>query len=648
MSIAPSVLIVLTLGFAGVTLHRALAGYLLRRDQGVAGIAEPSERDLLLLGLLPGIAILGTLGTYIALFRLLRPELVAAGLLAALIWRRRDAAATLRAVKALVRDTSWAIFSRNWIAVVALVAFLMVAAALLLRTQIPFDSRDVAVFQLPLARSMVAHHGFIYPQIESLFYSYNPLFFNLVSAEALLYLDREATASVVGVAVFLGYIGALLTFYRRHRAAGLLLALLVLGYSSFFTVLAASPLLDVTRSCFSALALLFGYRYLSSFRLYDVAIAALLAGAAASGHYLELIPATVLGLCLLPQLRRGKQAWIHAGVFIGIFLLVAGFWYVRNWVMTGNPIFPFLFGHPGWTDDQMAEFVYESVVPLHPEDRLYVNDLNTLRGWIDFGLVIFRWFLSILPGALSAALLVLSIILGRARVGMLLVATALLFVLWYAVMFHLRWAMSAFLLFCSTAIIASAPLVDLALSAFSVPDRRRAGQVAIGSIGLAVCVAVGVRAATYGFAFLPSWVDPQLVREVAVGHGVDAYLADRVPGYAIYHLIGSRDLRTVLQPFDNDGPVRAATFNDGKQGGWVLPFEEAPHSAAELRDFLSHHGASYFIDQTNAYPVGNEHMTPDYLVHAHEITDDLRRGATLILSDRFGWSLYALAGSAAP
>ncbi len=71
-----------------------------------------------------------------------------------------------------------------------------------------------------------------------------------------------------------------------------------------------------------------------------------------------------LGLWLLVASLRAqnddaRQRWIRLA-WLGVpALAVGGFWYARNWLWTGNPVFPFafgLFGGRGWTSDMASAY----------------------------------------------------------------------------------------------------------------------------------------------------------------------------------------------------------------------------------------------------------------------------------------------------
>jgi len=81
-------------------------------------------------------------------------------------------------------------------------------------------------------------------------------------------------------------------------------------------------------------------------RLPDVILSGGLAGLAV-GCKIYFAPITTLVLLwwLFPPIEnRGKQRLLNAGLFISAALLCGGYWYLRNWVLSGNPIFPAEFG----------------------------------------------------------------------------------------------------------------------------------------------------------------------------------------------------------------------------------------------------------------------------------------------------------------
>src|SRR5437016_620217 len=93
-AIASQVLFML---FPGLVLHRALAVRMLALDKAASPAGEIPESDLVVYGLIPGLVIANTIGTVLALFGLFRALVFVAVMVAVVVWRWRDAVATLRA-----------------------------------------------------------------------------------------------------------------------------------------------------------------------------------------------------------------------------------------------------------------------------------------------------------------------------------------------------------------------------------------------------------------------------------------------------------------------------------------------------------------------------------------------------------------------
>ncbi len=73
--------------------------------------------------------------------------------------------------------------------------------------------------------------------------------------------------------------------------------------------------------------------------------------------YGVLIASTLLLLNQITDRRGLKEIYKTLSFFIVPVSLVAGFWYIKNLVLLGNPVYPFYFGHYGYTDN-----VYKSIL----------------------------------------------------------------------------------------------------------------------------------------------------------------------------------------------------------------------------------------------------------------------------------------------
>lgn len=651
--------------FIGSILHHAMAVRLLRADRRRT-ITDPSARDLLFLGLLPGLTIVGALGTFLALVGLLRAEAMLVLSAGVIVFLRQDAWAIVRAIAGLLTDGWDALRRLDLIAIAGMAGLLALTTALFVLAQAPTDNIDAWVAHVPLARSLAQHHGFIYPQVGNVFYAAMPLFFHVLFAQALLFVDHFVAASAVNIAMLVAFMLGLSVFSRRARALMFLLILLLIGATSFFGLAATQPLTDWPRSAFAVAAALFAYRYLLAGRLYDVAMSGLLAGAAVSGKYTELLTVALIGVPLLAHWIRHPERWRHIFLFGLPIVVMAGYWYGKNWVVYGNPVFPFLFGHPGMSDDSLASYMREMTSPFDPADRRFVTNLLTLQGWRDFGFILYDRFLSqrliLVPAGI---LIVLGLLVRRARIEILLLWTVALFVVWYTLMFnHIRWAMPAYLMYLSTACIAAAALAESAILAWERPDgamarwrRSTLPRRAVASplwrwrrpalAAMALILATGMAAAKIARdgTLLPGSINRDMI-DVTLGRASMAdYLAARRAGYAIYRRIAEQDLRTVLQPFDNGAIENAAAYNGGRDGNWLLHYRTLPADPAALDAFLRQHQIRYFVYRPNLTATEIDRFGQAHVDLAYDVLRTLLPRSRRIMSDPFGWELYAIAAS---
>jgi dolichyl-phosphate-mannose-protein mannosyltransferase len=655
--------------FVGAVLYRALMVQFWNLDEASRGAPAISDRNLLLRSVLPAIAIVGTIGTYLALFRLFRADVLTALGAALLVWRRHDAMCVAKALATLAADIWGALRRGNLLALAAIATFGVLTYILVLFAHVPASNVDTWVFQLPLAQSMAANHGFIYPQMNHLFYSNNPLFFNLLFAQALLFVDHFVAANAMNVTIYLGFLICVASFTPGHKAFGLLLMLFFVATSSFFSVGATKPLTDVPRTCYSVLALLFAHRYLVHSRVHELATAGLLAGAAVAGKYTELITVALIGAALLPRLFKDKKAWRDAAIFGAMVFVVGSYWYMKNWVLLGNPVYPFVFGHPGLSDEWMVDYMREMTRAFDPADRIYVTDLLTLKGWRDFAFILYGWFFADrTPPKIAAALILIGLMTRGVRIGALVGWTAALFVIWYAAMFNsVRWAMPAYLLFLSTAIVASFFLLDLCIIGLQTrgaelsrwtelrpwlearigKPRQRAAVVLAAGLGAALLtIGVAARVILHGTTgILPSTIDRDLVRVAFGQSSIDDYLATRREGYTLYRYIATHDLRVVFQPFDNGAVDYAPAYNGGRDGKWILHYRVLPSDGQSIEQFLSEHGIRYFIYRPSLADVEIDRYGQSHVDRSNLIFAALLPRSHLLLTDSFGWSLYEIDSS---
>ena len=218
------------------------------------------------MGILPGLALVGALATVLALLHLLRLWIVLPLVGLIFFGLRGDAKALLATVRDGILRALVGVRRGNLFPLIALVAGSLFFLIGLRLSALPAENVDVWVFHIPLAQSFVAHHGFVYPQIESmLFYSNQPLQFELLFATAMLATPDYVAADAVNLAILFGFVLLVLSFAQRARDLQFLVLCYLFICSQNFLLDAATPMIDLPRSCFSVAAYLFAYRYARRF-----------------------------------------------------------------------------------------------------------------------------------------------------------------------------------------------------------------------------------------------------------------------------------------------------------------------------------------------------------------------------------------------
>lgn len=89
-------------------------------------------------------------------------------------------------------------------------------------------------------------------------------------------------------------------------------------------------------------------------------LAGIFAGAAAGTKYTGLLLIGLLTLLGIWAIKRvGERRWGHLALGISLALLISSPWYVKNWLWTGNPVFPFaygIFGGRNWTKEMAQTY----------------------------------------------------------------------------------------------------------------------------------------------------------------------------------------------------------------------------------------------------------------------------------------------------
>ncbi len=164
-------------------------------------------------------------------------------------------------------------------------------------------------------------------------------------------------------------IGAVFVLTRRHLSgAAAPWAAAVLATTPVFSWLMGAAYVDLPVVACVLLSVHFFLEWISSGAVRDAALSGLLAGAAMA-FKMQGIP--YLGLMLLIAVyiawRDGpqkSQRWRAVAFFAIVGLLVASPWYIKSWIITGNPVYPFaynIFGGKQWSAQQADWYRYHQL-----------------------------------------------------------------------------------------------------------------------------------------------------------------------------------------------------------------------------------------------------------------------------------------------
>ena len=646
MTIILSCVSVLYIVFFGLTLNlKVISAY---GDYKKGG--ERDELRALIQGLLPGLVLVGIIAMVMCALHIFYFSAFLVISLLLLFLFRDQAIEIARVFISILVDIFRSFYYGNPMPAIGLAAISIFLAYYVVASQFPAEYTDVWVFQFPIAKSIVINHGFLIPQIDDYFYGNLPFFLNVIFACGLLFVDNWIVINLLNVVIFLGFLTLLLSFSQKLRPLILfLIILLIVIEAPYFRGSVAIPMTDLPRSCLSIAGILFAWSFIQTKRIEDVIHSGLCIGAAVASKYTELQSIGLVGLLILPTFFIAKDRMRLGLAFLLPFFGVSVFWYLKNLLLFANPIYPFIFGHPGLTDQWMSNYMFELGRAFDPANRHFATNLLTIQGWGDFTFILYSWFLSgqsymyISLGVIGAGLIV-----QPRRVGSLVGVSFLMLIIWYAIMFnHLRWAMPALLIFHSTAIISCIiVLEDWIFPVFYFFKKHFRKFLIFPKIPRFVAPLFSL---TIVYFFCVWIINSSILNEeiksyinLAVNPSrIEQYLNEKLPTYKIYRYIGNNKLRTVFQPFDIANTQILAAYNGGREEGLMIPRYILPESA-DINEFLTANHIRYFITPPESLKViiGERMGSNGESNAAWNLINHIMPKSSLILEDSFGWRLY--------
>jgi 4-amino-4-deoxy-L-arabinose transferase-like glycosyltransferase len=246
---------------------------------------------------------------------------------------------------------------------------------LLASALVPPLSYDEVAYHLAIPKIFVQDHRISY--ISFIPYSNWPLESELLSTLGLL-LGSETLTHLVSWTCFVLIIAAIFSFGKRFYGlqAGAIAAV-IFTYSPVVTTLAGTALVELPLTLFTFLAIMAFLEWVNSDQRHLLVLSALFGGLAASTKLNAALTPFILGLLILTALvtvkKSNPRAAVKTFVVYGLisFAAVAP-WYLKTWVFTGNPFWPFLqeiFGARDWDTvgtENLMRFIRQPNMPLTP------------------------------------------------------------------------------------------------------------------------------------------------------------------------------------------------------------------------------------------------------------------------------------------
>ncbi|MEW6569251.1 MAG: glycosyltransferase family 39 protein [Chloroflexota bacterium] len=360
----------LTLGLSALVLalcHSAgvvLLGRL--RLEGMTGL----ERTLFASAL--GIGVLGYAVTGLGLLALLRPIWIAALVVVMAALLGTELSSSLRSVGRALRG-----LGQTWAAVAPVGrAFLILAMpigflALVQALAPPWDYDGLMYHLAGPQRFLQA--GRLFPDIDN-WYINGPFTVEMVFGVGMAFGD-DVFPKLIHFAAGGLLLGATYAAGRRWlgERGGWIAAAVLLSVPTL-PIWASFAYIDLAWSVLEFLALFAVLIWREQRRKEWLVLAGVLIGLALGSKYLALSGAGVLGVLIaLLTLRQGIKVTLGSLLAFGLpALAVASPWYLKNLAWLSNPVYPFLFGGPGWSSERLVLY------------GAYLNSFGTGRSLLDY------------------------------------------------------------------------------------------------------------------------------------------------------------------------------------------------------------------------------------------------------------------------
>lgn len=624
--------------FNGLVLFRAAAKRIFRAE----GLLD--EEKLFTHGFFLSFIINGIIGQYLAIFHIFHYLTLIFVFALSVIVFRREAFEVIRFISALPSGFIGLISQGKILEFLSWALFLLLSFLFLLRVQVPSLNADVWVHHIPIAESFLANNGFVYPVIPHPFYGNMPSFVELLFAEGLAFVSNYSIANLIHFAIFWSFLLFLASCSRKGKALALVLLSWIL-IDNFFSD-SVTAMTDVARSVFDAASIIFLLLYLKERSSYYLIGSALLLGSGLASKYLGLLALFFCGLILVSEFRLTASFLRKAALYSLGILIVCGFWYGKSAVSYGNPIYPYFFGHPGISDQWMADLKEDQGKAFQPEYRSFSRNIRSTEGWKDFPKATYMMFFNPANLPFIAACIAAALVLVRGPLMMLAPISVAYLALWYFFVFHhARYGLAGYLLFVTAFYFSAVSLAERFLDSGMFKRFRTffAGRRISPEPFFMLFIMVAAIYFLDGRRSLSLFYknNMTLLKSYASRESFEEYVSGVFPYYRIYGTISEKNLKNVLNPLDSGVHLAKYIISGGVPEDTFLPWNRLCESVDELDSFLKENGVEYYVKLKGLPPVALERLGDGHAELAFKVFEKLGPSSELMYSDESG-DLYRI------
>jgi 4-amino-4-deoxy-L-arabinose transferase-like glycosyltransferase len=260
----------------------------------------------------------------------------------------------------------------------AFLLLLILIGASLMMMLTPSFSTDALSYHLAIPKQYLAHGGFLF--IPGNIFSNYPLGGEMLFLVGLVF-KGDVLAKGIHFAMALLTLAAMWVLIRRYLPEKTPRILPLLVFLSIPSVWLTSTLAytDLFLAAYTFLALTAFITWCLQKQTAWLILCAVMTGLAVGSKYVGVFLPFLGCLAVLAADYRNRTptsgTLAHLGIFLLVTVSVGTPFYIKNWALTGNPLYPFfygVFGGKGWSADQAR--LYD----------LFLQHLGMGRRWIDY------------------------------------------------------------------------------------------------------------------------------------------------------------------------------------------------------------------------------------------------------------------------